>query len=296
LLGTLYPLLIDALGQGKISVGPPYFDAVFAPLMLPLLALLGFGPLAAWQSASPTELLRRLRWPLLASGLLGALLSIAFLHSLQAALALSLGLWVLFATGWHLAHALSQPGAGWQGLRLRWRQTPRATVGMWLAHAGLAVFVLGVCLVKTLEQSREASLKIGERLGLAGYEFVFEGLEKTQGPNYIAARATFSVSQQGRALAPLHPEKRFYTVQQMPMSEAAIDRGLFRDLYISLAEAVPGGAWGLRVQVKPFMSWIWIGCLLMAWGGGLAAADKRYRRKATRNAPVKLGVAGAVAR
>ncbi|MCV2355684.1 heme lyase CcmF/NrfE family subunit [Paucibacter sp. B2R-40] len=278
LLGTLYPLAIDALSGAKISVGPPYFDAVFAPLMLPLLALLGFGPFATWRGRGAGALLKQLRLPLLTSVLLGALLSFAFLHSLLAAVSLSLGLWVLLATGWHIAHTLQRPPGSSVSWATRWGQTTRSQWGMWLAHGGLAVFVLGVSLVKSLEQSQEASLQPGQTLNLGGYEFRFESIERRSGPNFIAAQARFEVRREGTLVATLRPEKRFYPVQQMPMSEAAIDRSFSRDLYISLGERSSGGSYGLRVQIKPFMTWIWSGCLLMALGGALAASDRRYRK------------------
>lgn len=272
LLGTLYPLAVDAFGGGRISVGAPYFDAVFVPLMLPLMALLGLGPLARWQRSQgdgPRELLARARWPLGLAAAMALLVGAAALSSPLAATGVALGLWVICATA---AHA-----APW---RQRWRQVTGAQAGMWLAHAGLGVFVLGVSLVKHLEQSREGSLAPGQSLALGAYEFRFESLERRDGPNYEAAAARFIVREHGAVIARLAPEKRYYPVQQMPMTEAAIDRGFTRDLYVSLADAVPGGAWGVRVQVKPFMGWIWTGALLMAAGGALAAADRRYRRRA----------------
>ncbi len=240
----------------------------------------GFGPFATWRGRGAGALLKQLRLPLLTSLLLGALLSFAYLHSLLAALSLSLGLWVLLATFWHISHSLQRPAGSSVSWATRWGQTTRSQWGMWLAHGGLAVFVLGVSLVKSLEQSQEASLQPGQTLHLGGYEFRFESIERRKGPNFIAAQARFEVRREGKLVATLRPEKRFYPVQQMPMTEAAIDRSFSRDLYLSLGERSSGGSYGLRVQIKPFMTWIWSGCLFMALGGALAASDRRYRRVA----------------
>jgi cytochrome c-type biogenesis protein CcmF len=164
----------------------------------------------------------------------------------------------------------------------RWRAVPGAFWGMVLAHAGIGIFVLGVTLVKGTDHAQDASLKVGDAVTLGEYRFQFTDLQKRKGPNYIAGQATFEVSRSGQPVATLHPEKRFYVVQRMPMTEAAIDRGLTRDLYVSLGEATADGAWGVRVQVKPFMAWVWAGCLLMALGGLLAALDRRYRQATQR--------------
>ncbi|MBV8032353.1 MAG: c-type cytochrome biogenesis protein CcmF, partial [Betaproteobacteria bacterium] len=161
------------------------------------------------------------------------------------------------------------------------RQT-RSHYGMTLAHIGVAVFVVGVTLVKGYESEKDVKLREGESVELGGYEFTLRDVNNAMGPNYRAARATVPVTKGGREVAVLHPEKRIYAVQQMPMTEAAIDPGLFRDLYVSLGEPVENDAWLVRVHVKPFVDWIWAGCLLMALGGALAASDRRYRVSASR--------------
>ncbi|MBV8033288.1 MAG: heme lyase CcmF/NrfE family subunit [Betaproteobacteria bacterium] len=267
-LGTLYPLALDALGAGKISVGPPYFETVFVPLMAPALFLMGIGPLARWKRASVPELAVLLRWALAVSLVLGFLLP------------LLLGKWTPMI-GFGLFLAFFVLTSSLLPLRKSLRQT-RSHYGMTLAHIGVAVFVVGVTLVKGYESEKDVKLREGESMELGGYEFTLRDVNNAMGPNYRAARATVPVTKDGREVAVLHPEKRIYAVQQMPMTEAAIDPGLFRDLYVSLGEPVDNDAWLVRVHVKPFVDWIWAGCLLMALGGALAASDRRYRVSASR--------------
>jgi cytochrome c-type biogenesis protein CcmF len=278
LLGTLYPLAIDALGMGKISVGPPYFEAVFVPLMVPVLALIVVGPYAAWKQADVQRVWRELRLVLVVSVLLAGGLALALRTSVGVALGSLLAIWILLGTLNHVGLRLAA-GAGRSSLAQRWRALPRAFWGMVVAHAGIAVFVLGATLVRGYDHARDASVQVGETLQLGGYAFAFTDLTRRNGPNYIAARATFEVTRGGEKVATLHPEKRIYTVQRMPMTEAAIDRRFSRDLYVSLGEATPDGRWGVRVQVKPFMAGVWSGCLLMGLGGALAATDRRYRQR-----------------
>ena len=263
MLGTLYPLVLDALGAGKISVGPPYFEAVFVPLMAPALFLMGVGPLARWKSTSLPELAVLLRWALGVSLALGLLLPFAF------------GRWSALV-GFGLALAVWVASSAF----LAWKKRPthsRAHVGMVVAHLGVAVFVVGVTLVKGYEAEKDLKMKPGDALELAGYTFRLEDVAAADGPNYRAARARIAVSREGKPVTVLYPEKRVYTVQDMPMTEAAIDPGLTRDLYVSLGDPLEGGYWLVKAQHKPFVDWIWAGCLIMALGGLLAASDRRYR-------------------
>ncbi|MDO9237281.1 MAG: heme lyase CcmF/NrfE family subunit [Aquabacterium sp.] len=278
LLGTLYPLAIDALGLGKISVGPPYFDAVFVPLMVPVLLLMSVGPFVAWKQGSAQRAWLELRGVALASVVLAAAVALAVKASVGVATGIVLALWIALGTGLHLVQRL-QAGAGRVSFAQRWRAIPLSFWGMVVAHIGVGVFALGVTLVKGLDHVQDASLKEGESVSAGDYQFTFKSLEKRKGPNYIAGRATFDVTRGGRHVTTLYPEKRLYIVQRMPMTESAIDRGLTRDLYVSLGESTPNGAWGVRVQVKPFMGWVWAGCLVIALGGLLAASDKRYRQR-----------------
>jgi len=261
LLGTLYPLAIDALGVGKISVGPPYFETVFVPLMAPALFLMGVGPLARWKRAELPALAVRLRWALAVSLVLGFLSPLLFGDwSGMVGFGLALALWIVIS-------AL---------LTLKGRQT-RAHYGMMLAHIGVAVFVVGVTLVKGYESERDANLKPGERVTLGRHVFELESVTDVKGPNYVAARGKVNVTRDGKPVRVLYPERRLYTVQEQVMTEAAIDPGFTGDLYVSLGDPLADGAWLVKVQHKPFIDWIWGGCLVMALGGLLAASDRRYR-------------------
>jgi cytochrome c-type biogenesis protein CcmF len=272
-IGTMYPLLLDAVGGGKISVGPPYFEAVFAPLMAPALFLMGVGPLARWKRASVPELAVLLRWALAASLAVGMLLPFAF------------GQWHALV-GFSLALAIWIVATGLMTLRKSLRQS-RAHYGMVLAHIGVAAFVVGVALVKGYDAERDAKMKAGDTVELNGYVFKLDGVRSVEGPNYRAAQARMTVTREGRTVAVMRPERRIYTVQEQTMTEAAINPGLTRDLYVSLGDPLEGGAWLVKVQVKPFIDWIWGGCLLMALGGLLAASDRRYRLRV----PARQGAA-----
>jgi cytochrome c-type biogenesis protein CcmF len=277
LLGTLYPLALDASGLGKISVGPPYFETVFVPLMAPALFLMGVGPLARWKKASIPDLATRLRWAFAASLAAGLVLPFAMGRwSALVAFGMLLAAWVA-ASGVVQLYEKIRNAAGGTSAWTRLRSTPRATYGMLLAHFGVAVFVTGVTLVKGYDSERDVRMEPGDTVELGGYTFRLDGVRDVQGPNYVAARAQIQVNKNGRAVATLYPEKRIYTVQNMPMTEAAIDPGFTRDLYVSLGDSVSATAWIVRVQHKPFVDWIWSGCLLMALGGAVAASDRRYR-------------------
>ncbi len=286
LLGTLYPLLLDALGLGKISVGPPYFDTVFVPLMTPLVVLMGVGPLARWKQAEVPDLARRLRWA--AGSAVVATLLTEWLHGNITWLA-SLGLLMAF---WIIASVLTdlwervRPAGGLRASVLqRLRLLPRALVGMAVAHVGVALFIFGVTMVKSFEVERDVKMNVGDTTEVAGYTFTFRGAQDITGPNYRAAQGLVVVTKNGREVAQMQPEKRIYRVQQNPMTEAAIDTGLTRDLYVSLGNAAEGNAWVVRVYYKPFVSWIWGGCIVMALGGLVAATDRRYRVAKRETAP-----------
>jgi cytochrome c-type biogenesis protein CcmF len=278
LLGTLYPLLLDALGVGKISVGPPYFDTVFMPLMAPVLFLMGIGPLARWKQAELPDLARRLRWAL-GAAVVAALLSgwLAGEIHLVASFGLLMAFWIVASVLTDLWERIAPQGAGTAQALRKLRQIPRAQIGMLLAHLGVAAFCFGVAMVKGYEVERDVRMVPGDSTTLRGYTFTLRSLRDVRGPNYDAVQGLVEVTQNERKVAELKPEKRVYRVQQNPMTEAAIDVGLTRDLYVSLGEAVEGKAWIVRIYVKPFIDWIWGGCLLMALGGALAASDRRYR-------------------
>jgi cytochrome c-type biogenesis protein CcmF len=276
LLGTLYPLALDALNLGKISVGPPYFESVFVPLMTPALFLMGVGPMARWKSMPLPDLWTRLRWAAAVSVVVAIVLPFVLGRwSWMICLGLLLAVWIIatsIETVWHRAKQASGPT-----LLARLRGSSRSFYGMVTAHVGVAVFVVGVTLVSGYGTEKDVRMEPGETVTLSGYVFKLDGIQEIEGPNYSAARGTISVTRDGKAVTTMHPEKRIYHVQRMPMTEAAIDTGLTRDLYVSLGEAVSPTAWVVRVWYKPFVDWIWGGCVIMALGGLLAVTDRRYR-------------------
>ena len=280
MLGTLYPLFLDALGLGKISVGPPYFEAVFVPLMAPLVFLMGIGPLSAWRKASLPDLATRLKWAFGAAIVTAmALPFILGRWTPLIALGVLLSAWVAGST---IVALLQRVRASPQrGVVAKLRAHPRAWYGMLLAHFGVAVFIAGVTLVKGYEVERDVRLNVGQSVAVGGYAFTFRGVAPASGANYDALVGTVDVTRDGKVLDTLHPEKRMYVASGQTMTEAAIDTGFLGDKYVSLGEPVTenalNGAWGVRIYVKPFVDWIWFGCLLMAVGAFLAISDRRYR-------------------
>ncbi len=272
LLGTLYPLILDALGLGKISVGPPYFATVFVPLMLPLAVLIGIGPMTRWKQDEAGSVLRR-QLPTLIAVTVGGLVllyAVARHMSVMTGLSVVIGLWVIVTALRGLYERARKGQGGWGGL-------PRAFIGMTLAHIGVGVFVLGVTLTGAYNIEKDLRMDRGSTVTIAGYTFTFDGVKEIPGPNYTANQGTMHVTRDGKDIATLYPQKRTYRVQTMPMTESSIDIGVFRDLYISLGEPVDNGAWSVRVYYKPFIRWIWMGALIMALGGVFAAFDRRYR-------------------
>ncbi|NRF71062.1 heme lyase CcmF/NrfE family subunit [Aquincola sp. S2] len=282
LLGTLYPLFIDALGLGKLSVGPPYFNTVLLPIMLPLLALVALGPLAKWKRLDARDMARRLRWAALlaVAGAIGIPVAMGHWTPLVG-LGLLAALWIAASTAVQLRE------------RLRAGRPPASFWGMHLAHLGLAVLVAGITLVKGYEIEKDVKMAPGDTLAIGGYTLKMLRVQSVPGPNYTAQRGELELAQDGRVLRVLQPEKRAYASSQMPMTESAIDSGFTRDVYVSLGEKLDEhGAWSVRAYIKPFVSWIWAGCVLMALGGAVAASDRRYRLKRTlqREAAVPQGV------
>ena len=287
LLGTLYPLLLDALGLGRISVGPPYFNAVFVPLMLPLAALLGFAPLARWKGDEWRRLLRKFRVPFAVVLLLSAALALGTPASWAMAAGTGFALWIASGVVMGLRDRLrNRHGGGFPR-----RALGRGYLGMTLAHLGAAVFIIGVTWTTGAGVERDVRLAPGESATLAGFSFRFEGVSGHAGPNYRAVRGTLHVSRDGEAVAVLHPEKRTYISQaDRPMTEAAVHAGFTRDLYVALGDRPiqEGGAWTMRLQYKPFVRWIWLGPLMMAIGGLLSASERRQRHASR---PVRTAVA-----
>ncbi len=267
LLGTLYPLLYEVMTDGKkISVGPPYFNRVFVPIVCLLFVAMAVSPFSRWRRTSGDILIRQ-HWPFLL-----ATPVVIFLVTYVVATGINfitigvetLAVWilVLLARHWWQAGSISSA----------------SQLGMMLAHTGIAVAILGVVVTTTYSEGRDVRMNPGDSIDLAGYEFIFEGVQKVRGPNYLADQATFNVTRDGEFVANLRPEKRVYSVGQNVMTEADMDPGLLRDVYVALGENVGENAWAVRIHVKPFVRWIWLGGLLVAVGGLVTLLDKRYRR------------------
>jgi cytochrome c-type biogenesis protein CcmF len=280
LLGTLYPLLIDALGMGKLSVGPPYFNAVFVPVMVPLLLLMAVGPLAHWKHADLKAIARRLR------------VSMALAVVAGIVLPLLMGAWTpLTAMSSLLAVWITASGIFQIMDRMKTGKPTAAFWGMHVAHFGIAVFVIGVAMVGGYQEEKDVRMEPGDTVQVGGYGFRLVEVKSAPGPNYRASVGTVELSKDGRLLKIMHPEKRQYFSSQMPMTEAAIDAGLTRDVYVSLGEPLDNkGAWSVRVYYKPFVDWIWGGCLLMGLGGVIAMLDRRYRLRVKVGAGATAGV------
>jgi len=296
MLGTLYPLFLDALNLGKISVGPPYFDAVFFPLMAPAVFLMAVGPVASWKRARLPDLWVRLRWAFGVAVVAAVLLPFLLGRwSPLVAFSLWLALWVVTSAVAQLVQRLEV--APQPTLAAKLRAQSLSWYGMTVAHLGIAVFIVGVTIVKGYETERDLRMAPGQHTVIGGYDFEFKGVREVPGPNYTAIQGTFDIRHAGSAqvVRTLYPQKRMYPVSGQTMTEAAIDTGLTRDLYVSLGEPVDAGAWGVRVYHKPFVDWIWGGCVLMALGGFLALADRRYRMRRAAAVPAGAAARGAAA-
>ncbi len=288
LVGTLYPLFLDALNAGKISVGPPYFNAVFVPLMLPLVLVVGIGPFMRWKKATMQDVFKRLIKILIIGLIIGVALPfiVAGRTSILVLLGITLGGWSIAAAIYYLLKNISRDD---KNISQHLKKIPRSMYGMTFAHIGIGIFVFGVTFVSAFEEEKELPMKIGQMVEMSGYTFVFMGVKDIQGPNYSSKQGTVDVFKNKKRVASLQPEKRTYLVQQNPMTEAGIDSGFLRDVYVSLGEQTSNETWGMRIYYKPFIQWVWLGAMLMAFGGLLAASDKRYRLKVKREKRVAEG-------
>ncbi|MEQ6889277.1 heme lyase CcmF/NrfE family subunit [Halomonas sp. CS7] len=284
LLGTVYPLLLDAMNLGKISVGPPYFNALFVPLTVVLCLFMGLGPLARWKRTDGRDLLKRSWLAGLLALIIGALAPLLYRGewNLQVSLGVLISLWVVLPMArdlWAKTRHSSGRLAGAKRLSL-------AYWGMILGHLGVAVTIIGVTVVSNYAIDRNVRMGVGDSVELAGYTFTMTELGSRRGPNFLADFAEIEVrrgdSQRSFAMT---PEKRLYLARGMPMTDVALRPGLFRDLYVAMGEDLEDGSWAMRLQYKPFVRWLWLGGLLMAAGGILAVADRRYRRTATARDP-----------
>jgi cytochrome c-type biogenesis protein CcmF len=272
LLGTLYPLLVDALGYGKISVGPPYFNAVFIPIMSLLFIIMGIGPLIRWKKAKKGELRKHITQPSVVSIIFGLLFPVMYGGEFNAlvAMGITLASWVFLVV---VSELISQ-------YKLR-AKLSLSQWGMTLAHAGIAITIVGVTLVSSYESETNVKMSVNEKVEISGYQIEFNGVKNVEGPNYSAQQGQINVYHDGDFVSLLKPERRAYRVQTMGMTEAGIDGGLFRDIYVALGDPLDDGAWAIRVHYKPFVRWIWLGAIFMALGGVFAMLDKRYRVTST---------------
>jgi len=277
LLGTLYPLIADALGLGKISVGPPYFNLFFLPLMGLLCLLMALGPLANWKRTSVRQILGLLWKPWAISLVIGLVFPLVYRDSYEilAALTVFIASWIftaLLADLWYRLRNADNKITGVRKLSLSY-------YAMFVAHAGIAVTTVGVGLTSIYTEERDIRMEVGQHVEVIDYEFILEKLEHIDGPNYEAEQATIKVMQDGEFLREMKPQKRRYLASGSTMTEVALDTGLFRDLYVAMGEPLTETAWAMRVHLKPFVRWIWLGALMMAFGALLAVADKRYRKR-----------------
>ncbi|MGL1959525.1 MAG: heme lyase CcmF/NrfE family subunit [Colwellia sp.] len=274
LLGTLYPLLVDALGYGKISVGPPYFNAVFIPIMSLLFVIMGIGPLIRWKKAKKGELRKQLVTPSTVSIIFGLTFPVIYggEFNILASMGMILAAWVFLVVVKEVSNQLRSSG-----------KLTMSHLGMTVAHAGIAVTIVGITLVSSYESETNVRMAVHERVEISGYQIEFKGIKHVEGPNYSAEQGQINIYKNDEFVTLLTPERRAYRVQSMGMTEAGIDPGLFRDIYVALGDPLEGDAWAVRVHYKPFVRWVWLGAIFMALGGVLSMLDKRYRASTSKN-------------
>ncbi|MXQ06865.1 heme lyase CcmF/NrfE family subunit [Alphaproteobacteria bacterium GH1-50] len=275
-LGTIWPLVAEMIWDRKLSVGPPFFDAAFTPFMMALALLLPLGSILPWKRASVSKVMRPL-WAALAAAFVVAALAWVFGTggTLIAPVGAFLGAWLVFGAA---ADLWLRTGRGdLSGKIGRVLRLPRADWGRVVAHAGLGITFIGIAFLTAWQVEDIRVAREGETFRVASYDVTLEGVRRVQGPNYISTMAEISLARDGREVARLTPEKRIYPVAGMPTTEAAIDNGVFRDLYVVIGDPQEGGGWAVRTFIKPFANWIWAGAIIMALGGVLSLTDRRYR-------------------
>jgi cytochrome c-type biogenesis protein CcmF len=285
--GTVWPLLAEILTGRKVSVGAPFFDVAFTPFMIALAVVLPVGAVLPWKRGSLKAALLQMRGPLALALALGALAwTLQTGRSTTAPVGAALAAWLVFGAFAELAARTRLGRTGPAESLRRARNLPRADWGKALAHTGLGLSFFGVAAITAWSIEDIRAVRPGDSFAIGRYELRFDGVESARGPNYTTETGTVAVLRDGRTIETLHPEKRLYDVQGMATTEAAIDRGLTRDLYVALGDPQAGGAWALRSYVKPFANWIWLGALVMAVGGVVSLTDRRYRVGApTRRVP-----------
>jgi len=288
MLGTLYPLVLDFMGAGKLSIGPPYFNAVFAPLMSVLAVVMGFGMVSRWKNTEVSLFVQQLRWAALGSVLMALIIPFMLVGEFHIGVFLGtlFASWIIFVTLKDLWQKTSNKDGRLMGLV----KINRSYMGMVLGHLGFAFTIVGVTFVSLESVERDLRMSPGDKVPVAAYEFEFRSISPYRGANFNADRAEVVVTESGSYVTTLYPEKRIYLSQGSPMTEAGIDAGLFRDLYVALGEPLEGDSWAVRIQIKPFVRWIWLGALVMAAGGLLAVSDRRYRITLRKNTPQAVSV------
>lgn len=289
LLGTLYPLLLDALDGGKISVGPPYFNAVFVPIMSLMAIGMGISVFVRWRDSSMNRIFKALWKPALASIVIGVAFPFVYGSGFDFSvfLGITISLWILLTISMEFISKFKHADSIFTKLK----QLPMSYYGMMLAHIGVAVVAIGITLVSVYSEERDIRMVAGDKVTLAGYEFEFKGVQKIQGANYTADQGELIVRDGNSIISTLNPEKRHYSVKNNMMTEADIDQGFFRDLYVAMGEPLEGDAWAVRIHYKPFVRWLWFGGTLMTLGGLVTVMDKRYRKKT--NISTQSGAANA---
>ena len=275
-LGTLFPMVYEAVTGDLISIGPPYFNAIFVPLMIILVLFLGVGPLSRWKRTSTAYLIQQLSKVAMAGLVVGVVLPFIILleFSLAATLAVALGAWITLSIVKDISNKVSNKITIWQGLG----SLSLSYYGMQAAHFGIAVMFVGVGLTSYFSSEKSVLLQPGQSTELDAYSFTFMQSTPVTGPNYIGDEAQIMVRRNDADIEVLYPQRRVYLASGTPSTEMAIDAGFLRDLFVTLGEEKESGAWSMTIYVKPFVRWIWLGAILMAFGGTLAAGDKRYRR------------------
>jgi cytochrome c-type biogenesis protein CcmF len=280
LLGTLYPLLLDALDGSKISVGPPYFNALFVPIMGLMSVALGVSIAVRWRDSSTSSVIKVLWKPAVMSILTGLIFPFVYGNGFDFSvfIGISVSLWIISTITVEFISKFKNSSS----ISTKLGQLSMSYYGMMIAHLGVAIIAIGITLVSVYSKERDIRMENGDRITLAGYEFEFKGVEKVQGANYTADQGQLIVrDDDGDIITILQPEKRHYSVKNNMMTEADIDAGLFRDLYVAMGEPLGEDAWAIRIHYKPFVRWLWLGGCLMTLGGLVTVTDKRYRRKKT---------------
>lgn len=275
LIGTLYPLFVDAMGAGKISVGPPYFNALFVPFSLLLVFFMGIGILLRWKKTSVAQVVKQLIPVLIAAIICGVASAYLFNQTLalKATIALIISFWVIFSQLLDVRAKVSNKKQKIAALG----KLPKSYWAMQIAHLGVVITVIGIALVATFSDERDIRMAPGDKASIAEYTFEFQGAEKFSGPNYHGDRGRLIVTKNGEFFAQMYPEKRVYTARGSTMTEADIDAGIFADIFVALGEPLSNGAWAVRLQYKPFMRWVWFGGVLMMIAGLLTVFDRRYK-------------------